>query len=144
MNNPFLINGPKGFMESKTLENEDTYMRIDLPGVPKNNVNVWLDQSMKAACISANAPKEHKHDSSHRSYDGATLRPKLNIHGINTKIVCQCCAFYSSFTSLMSDGVLRLVLNKIHTATTPRSPCICMFFLIYYYYLIILIYRIII
>ncbi|KAL1225032.1 putative 57 kDa heat shock protein [Cardamine amara subsp. amara] len=125
INNPFLVNGPKGYMEFKTLENEDTFIRFDLPGVPNDGVNVYLDQSNKAVCILADAPKEHKHDSSHRNYDGTTLKPKLNIDGLNTKIACNCYDFYSNFTSHMSNGVLRLILtNKIHSTTPPGSPCI--------------------
>ncbi|KAG7542618.1 Alpha crystallin/Hsp20 domain [Arabidopsis thaliana x Arabidopsis arenosa] len=123
INNPFLVNGPKGYIEFKTLENEDMYIRFDVPGVPNNGVKVILDQSNKAVCILGDAPKEHKYDASVRSYNGTTLRKKLSIGGINSKIVCKCCDFYSGFTSHMADGVLRLVLTKIHT-NTPRPPCL--------------------
>lgn len=81
INNPFLVNGPKGYIEFKTLENEDMYIRFDVPGVPNNGVNVILDQSNKAVCILGDAPKEHKYDASVRSYNGTTLRKKLSIGG---------------------------------------------------------------
>ncbi|KAG7542616.1 HSP20-like chaperone [Arabidopsis thaliana x Arabidopsis arenosa] len=122
INNPFLVNGPKGFLEAMTLEDE-SYIRFDLPGVPPDGVTVYLDPPNKAVCILADAPKEHKYDSSHRNYDGTRLRPKLNYRGINTKIPCTCCEFFSGFTSHMADGVLRLILTKHHTST-PRPPCI--------------------
>ncbi|KAG2238146.1 hypothetical protein Bca52824_092611 [Brassica carinata] len=32
--NPFLLNGPKGFDELRA-ENDDTFVRLDLPGVPE-------------------------------------------------------------------------------------------------------------
>lgn len=138
INNPFLVNGPKGFIEFTPLENEDMYIRFDIPGVPNNAVKVFLDQQNKAVCISGEAPKEHKYDATHRNYDGTTLRRKVSIHGINSKIVCTCCGFYSSFTSHMADGVLRLVLTKIHT-TTQSPPCLCILLLEKPYLFIIII-----
>ncbi|XP_010434805.1 PREDICTED: putative 57 kDa heat shock protein [Camelina sativa] len=110
INNQFLANGPKGFMEFKMLENEDMYVRIDFPGVPKDGVRVFLDQSKKAVCIFADAPKEHKYDFSSRNY------------GTTTGLVCRCCEI-SGFISLMSDGVLRLLLTKTNI-TPQRSSCI--------------------
>lgn len=106
-------------MEFKMLENEDMFVRIDLPGVPRDGVRVFLDQSKKAVCIFAEAPKEHKYDFSNRSY------------GTTTGLICKCCAI-SGFTSLMCDGVLRLLLTK--TKITPqRSSCICNYLFIFIY-----------
>ncbi|EFH44379.1 predicted protein [Arabidopsis lyrata subsp. lyrata] len=110
INNQFLATGPKGFMEFKMLENEDMFVRIDFPGVPKDGVRVFLDQSKKAVCIFAEAPKEHKYDYSERNY------------GTSTGLVCKCCEV-SGFTSLMCDGVLRLILTKSNI-TPQRSSCI--------------------
>ncbi|CAN8274886.1 unnamed protein product [Cochlearia groenlandica] len=111
INNQFLANGPKGYTEFKMLENEDMFARIDLPGVPIDGVKVTLCSSDKGVCIFAEAPKEHKHDSSDRKY--------LTVTGL----VCKCCEI-SSITSHMSDGVLRLLLSK--TKITPkRSSSIC-------------------
>ncbi|XP_023634869.1 putative 57 kDa heat shock protein [Capsella rubella] len=123
INNPFLVSGPKGFIEFMPLESDDMYIRVDLPGVPNNGVDVFLDLPNKTVCISGDAPKEHKHDATLRSYDGTALRPKLSIFGEKSKIVCRCTEFYSAFTSHMADGVLRLVLTKIHT-DTPPPPCL--------------------
>ncbi|OAO98786.1 hypothetical protein AXX17_AT4G19470 [Arabidopsis thaliana] len=127
INNPFLVNGPKGFLEAKTLDNE-SYIRFDLPGVPRDGVTVLLDQPNNTVNILADAPKEHKYDSSHRNYDGTKLRPKISVGGINTKIPCKCCEFFSGFTSHMADGVLRLVLTTSH-ASTRRPSCTCISFL---------------
>ncbi|CAH2078869.1 unnamed protein product [Thlaspi arvense] len=99
INNQFLVNGPKGFTEFKMLENEDMFVRMDLPGVPIDAVEVSLCESNKGVLILAEAPKEHKHDSSHRKY--VTI----------TGLVCKCCEI-SGFTSHMCDGVLRLLLCK--------------------------------
>ncbi|XP_010440133.1 PREDICTED: putative 57 kDa heat shock protein [Camelina sativa] len=123
INNPFLVSGPKSFIEFMPLENDDMYLRFDMPGVPNNGIDVLLDKPNRAICILGNAPKEHKYDATVRCYDGTTLRPKLAIQGINSKIVCKCHGFYSGFTSHMSDGVLRLVLKRIHSKTPP-PPCI--------------------
>ncbi|VYS62928.1 unnamed protein product [Arabidopsis thaliana] len=61
INNPFLVNGPKGFLEAKTLDNE-SYIRFDLPGVPRDGVTVLLDQPNNTVNILADAPKEHKYE----------------------------------------------------------------------------------
>ncbi|CAD5328135.1 unnamed protein product [Arabidopsis thaliana] len=111
--------------EAKTLDNE-SYIRFDLPGVPRDGVTVLLDQPNNTVNILADAPKEHKYDSSHRNYDGTKLRPKISVGGINTKIPCKCCEFFSGFTSHMADGVLRLVLTTSH-ASTRRPSCTCIY-----------------
>ncbi|CAG7883696.1 unnamed protein product [Brassica rapa] len=105
--NPFLLNGPKGFDEFTPLaENDDTFVRLDLPGVPEECVRVGLSRSKKAVIVYGEAPKVHNHDSSSRKY--------LTI----IKTICTCCDFVG-FTYQMSDGVLRLVLSK--TCTDPSS-----------------------
>ncbi|KAG7547299.1 HSP20-like chaperone [Arabidopsis suecica] len=121
INNQFLANGPKGFMEFKTLDNGETFIRFDLPGVPENGVSVFLDESNKAVSILAYAPKEHQHDASHRIYGTTTFRPKIKIGRTKTELVCKCHDI-SGFTSHMSDGVLRIILTKSHTAT--QGPCL--------------------
>lgn len=122
--NPFLLNGPKGFDEFTPLaENDDTFVRLDLPGVPEECVRVGLSRSKKAVIVYGEAPKVHNHDSSSRKY--------LTI----IKTICTCCDFVG-FTFQMSDGVLRLVLSK--TCTDPSS-CICtstfpFLFLLFYFF----------
>ncbi|CAN6878441.1 unnamed protein product [Brassica oleracea] len=107
VNNPFLVSGPKGFTEFKMLENEDMFIRIDFPGVPQDAIKVRIDPTKKAVSITADAPKEHKHDSSPRNYGSAT------------GLVCKCCEI-SGLVSHMSDGVLRLHLSK--TRASSQSP----------------------
>ncbi|KFK22180.1 hypothetical protein AALP_AAs73682U000100 [Arabis alpina] len=114
INNPFLLSGPKGFNEFETLEkNLDLFVRMDFPGVPEEGMSVTLHESKKAVVIRAYAPKVHEHDSSHRSY--ITM----------TGLVCKCCEI-SSFTTHVSDGVLRLMLSK--TGIDPHRPS-CIAFL---------------
>ncbi|XP_013598638.1 putative 57 kDa heat shock protein [Brassica napus] len=113
VNNPFLVSGPKGFTEFKMLENEDMFIRIDFPGVPQDSIKVRIDPTKKAVSITADAPKEHKHDSSPRNYGSAT------------GLVCKCCEI-SGLVSHMSDGVLRLHLSK--TRASSQSPS-CISFL---------------
>ncbi|XP_020866896.1 putative 57 kDa heat shock protein isoform X1 [Arabidopsis lyrata subsp. lyrata] len=110
INNQFLADGPKGFTEFKMVENEEMFIRIDLPGVPDDGVRVTIDPTRKTVSISAKAPKEHKHDSSPRIYLTAT------------GLVCKCCSI-SNFTSHMCDGVLRLLLFK-RQSTSNRSSSI--------------------
>ncbi|XP_019089130.1 PREDICTED: putative 57 kDa heat shock protein [Camelina sativa] len=119
INNQFLESGPKGLMEFKTLENDDTFIRFDLPGVPQDGVIVFIDESKKAVTIYAYAPKENIHDGSHRIY-GITFKPKIKIGRTKTQLVCKCHDI-SGFISHMSDGVLRLILTKTHIAT--QGPC---------------------
>lgn len=107
-NNPFLENGPKGFSELKTLENGDLFVRMDFPGVPNDSVKIYLHPSKNALAVFANAPKEHKHDPSHRKY------------GAKTGLLSECCEI-SGITSHMSDGVLRLLLSKTHIQQDPSS-----------------------
>ncbi|XP_024005727.1 putative 57 kDa heat shock protein [Eutrema salsugineum] len=109
INNQFQQNGPKGYTEFKMLENEDMFVRIDLPGVPQNGVKVSLCADNKGVAVLAEAPKEHKHDSSHRKYV--------------TAVACQCCQI-SGFTSHMCDGVLRLLLCKRNITPQQRSSSI--------------------
>ncbi|RID50117.1 hypothetical protein BRARA_H00868 [Brassica rapa] len=104
INNQFLANGPKGFQELKTLENEDMFIRVDFPGVPQDGMKVVVDDTKTAVTVFALAPKEHKHDSSPRNYI------------YTTGLVCKCCEI-SAVAAHMSDGVLRLLLSKTQIAT---------------------------
>lgn len=109
INNQFLANGPKGFQELKTLENDDMFIRVDFPGVPEDAMKVVVDDTKKAVTVFALAPKEHKHDSSPRNYI------------YTTGLVCKCCEI-SAVAAHMSDGVLRLLLSKTQIATQrPRN-----------------------
>ncbi|WZY84974.1 hypothetical protein YC2023_031358 [Brassica napus] len=66
--NPFLLNGPKGFDEFTPLaENDDTFVRLDLPGVPEECVRVGLSRSKKAVIVYGEAPKTCPLQDLHRS-----------------------------------------------------------------------------
>ncbi|KAF8080955.1 hypothetical protein N665_0913s0020 [Sinapis alba] len=108
INNQFLANGPKGFQELKTLENDDMFVRMDFPGVPEDGMKVVVDPTKKAVTVFALASKEHEHDSSPRNYV------------YTTGLVCKCCEI-SAVAAHMSDGVLRLLLSKTLIAT-QRPP----------------------
>lgn len=115
VNNEFLVTGPKGSFEFTMVENEDMFIRLDLPGVPNDGVRVTIvPTTRKEVTISAHAPKENKHDSSPR------------IYGCTTGLVCKCCEI-STFTFDMCDGVLRLLLSK-RKSTSNLSSTICNFF----------------
>lgn len=109
-------------MEFKTLENGDTFIiRFDLPGVPEAGVDVSLDESKTAIHVIALAPMENTHDFSERIYS-TLFKSKLKVDGRKTELVCKCHEI-NGFTSFMSDGVLRLIMIRTHTAT--QGPCLC-------------------
>ncbi|CAN6846410.1 unnamed protein product [Brassica oleracea var. botrytis] len=109
VNNPFLRKGPKGFKEYKTLKNGNMFVRVDLPGITiKEAVKVSLCEEKKGVMAFVNAPKIHKHDSSHRIYST-----------INS-LMCKRCKVVG-FTSQVCDGVLRLVLTP--TVFNRRDFC---------------------
>ncbi|XP_022562574.2 putative 57 kDa heat shock protein [Brassica napus] len=99
-NNPYQVNGPKGFTEFKLMEeNEDLYARFDFPGVTKESVRILVEPLKKAVFVFGDAPKEFRHDSSHRKY------------GAVTGLVCDCCEI-SNIQCFVGDGVVRLILSK--------------------------------
>ncbi|CAA7044692.1 unnamed protein product [Microthlaspi erraticum] len=99
-NNPYQVNGPRGFTEFKFLEETaDLFVRLDFPGVTRESVKILLDPSLKAVFVFGDAPKEHRHDSSYRKY------------GTATGLVCDCCVI-SDAQCYVGDGVVRLILSK--------------------------------
>ncbi|RID72629.1 hypothetical protein BRARA_C04513 [Brassica rapa] len=99
-NNPYQVNGPKGFTEFKLMEeNEDLYARFDFPGVTKESLRILVEPLKKAVFVFGDAPKEFRHDSSHRKY------------GTVTGLVCDCCEI-SNIQCFVGDGVVRLILSK--------------------------------
>ncbi|CAN7118674.1 unnamed protein product [Brassica rapa subsp. narinosa] len=119
-NNPYQVNGPKGFTEFKLMEeNEDLYARFDFPGVTKESLRILVEPLKKAVFVFGDAPKEFRHDSSHRKY------------GTVTGLVCDCCEI-SNIQCFVGDGVVRLILSKkkinLHVpfsfggATMPNVP----------------------
>ncbi|OAO99317.1 hypothetical protein AXX17_AT4G19480 [Arabidopsis thaliana] len=112
-NNPYQVNGPKGFTEFKYLEEtHDLFVRLDFPGIQKESVIILLEPSKKAVIVTGEAPKESKHDSSHRKY------------GIATGLICDCCEI-SNIQCFVGDGVVRLILSK--QKINLRVPIFCSF-----------------
>ncbi|AEE83769.1 HSP20-like chaperone [Arabidopsis thaliana] len=110
-NNPYQVNGPKGFTEFKYLEEtHDLFVRLDFPGIQKESVIILLEPSKKAVIVTGEAPKESKHDSSHRKY------------GTATGLICDCCEI-SNIQCFVGDGVVRLILSK--QKINLRVPIFC-------------------
>ncbi|EOY24361.1 Heat shock protein HSP20/alpha crystallin family, putative isoform 1 [Theobroma cacao] len=99
-NNQFQNSGPKGFIEFKVLENQDLYVRVDLPGVASNGVSCFTDPQKKVVFFSGEAPKDSEHEQGSRTYFGIT------------GLICNCCEI-SRVNATMKDGVLRMVLSKV-------------------------------
>ncbi|KAG7542614.1 HSP20-like chaperone [Arabidopsis thaliana x Arabidopsis arenosa] len=112
-NNPYQVNGPKGFTEFKYLEEtHDLFVRLDFPGINKESVIILLEPLKKAVIVTGDAPKESKHDSSHRKY------------GTATGLICDCCEI-SNIQCFVGDGVVRLILSK--QKINLRVPTFCSF-----------------
>ncbi|KFK26527.1 hypothetical protein AALP_AA8G260700 [Arabis alpina] len=110
-NNPYQLNGPRGFTEFRYLEETtDMFVRLDFPGIVKDSVKLLLDPSKKAVIVIGDAPKEHVHDSSGRKYGAAT------------GLVCDCCEI-SDVQCFVGDGVVRLILSKKEIDLHGPSSC---------------------
>lgn len=113
MNNPYQVNGPKGFSEFKYMEEtHDLYVKLDFPGIIKESVLILLEPTKKAVIVIGDAPKENKHDSSHRKY------------GTATGLICDCCEI-SNIQCFVGDGVVRLILSKKKINRHVLSFCSC-------------------
>ncbi|CAA7044365.1 unnamed protein product [Microthlaspi erraticum] len=96
-NNQFQLSGPKGFIEVKVLENNDIYVRVDLPGVPDDAIRYRVDGvRQKVVFFSGETPNE----GGVREYSGTT--------GLG----CDCCNI-TEVDAKMKDGVLRMILSRV-------------------------------
>ncbi|KAJ0233000.1 HSP20-like chaperone [Hirschfeldia incana] len=111
-NNPYQVNGPKGFTEFKLMDenDEDLYARLDFPGVTKESVRILVEPMKKAVFVFGDAPKEFSQDFSHRKYGAAT------------GLICDCCEI-SNIRCYVGDGVVRLVLSKKKINRHLPSSC---------------------
>ncbi|KAL1225030.1 putative 57 kDa heat shock protein [Cardamine amara subsp. amara] len=99
-NNPYQMNGLKGFTEFKSIEEtNDLYLKLDFPGIKKESVITLLEPSENSVTVTGEAPKESKHDSSHRKYK------------TTAGLSCDCCVI-SNIQCVVEDGVVRLILSK--------------------------------
>ncbi|CAH2078867.1 unnamed protein product [Thlaspi arvense] len=110
-NNPYQLNGPRGFSEFRMMEeNEDLFVRLDFPGITKESIKILVEPLKKAVFVFGDAPKELNHDSSHRKY------------GTATGLVCDCCEL-SNIQCFVGDGVVRLILSKKKINLHVPSSC---------------------
>ncbi|CAF1912173.1 unnamed protein product [Brassica napus] len=110
-NNPYQVNGPKGFTEFKVLDGTaKLFVRIDFPGVSNDSVKILLDPSQKAVFVSGEAPQEMVYDASLREF------------GTATGLLCDCCRI-TDVESVLGDGVLRLILSKETIDFRVGSSC---------------------
>ncbi|XP_010518732.1 PREDICTED: uncharacterized protein LOC104798375 [Tarenaya hassleriana] len=97
-NNQFQRRGPKGFMEVKVLENNELYVRVDMPGVPDDAVLHRIDSvRKKVVFFSGETPPAAE---TQREYSGCA--------GLG----CDCCDI-TGVNATMKDGVLRMLITRV-------------------------------
>ena len=99
-NNPFQRSGPKGAVERIALKNDKLYMRVDMPGVPKQNMSCYLDH-FNNVIFTGLAPKEWEHGDQVREYGG--------LYGLR----CGCCEV-AKLHGNITNGVLRMKMSKVY------------------------------
>ncbi|KAL0692891.1 hypothetical protein Bca4012_060071 [Brassica carinata] len=101
-NNEFQRYGPKGFMEIKILENDNLYVRVDLPGVPDDGVRHRVDSvRQKVVFFSGEETLGDEEDKENaREYAGTA--------GLG----CDCCEI-TGVDAKMKDGVLRMIVSRV-------------------------------
>ncbi|VVB08280.1 unnamed protein product [Arabis nemorensis] len=71
-NNQFQKAGPKGFIQVKVLENDQLYVRVDLPGVPDDAVRHRVDSvRQKVVFFSGEAVDDGNRKDPVREYSGS-------------------------------------------------------------------------
>ncbi|CAH8388811.1 unnamed protein product [Eruca vesicaria subsp. sativa] len=118
-NNQFQKAGPKGFHNVKVLNNNNLYVRVDLPGVPDNGVRHRIDAvRKKLVFFSGETPDDGNTKDGVREYSGSA--------GLG----CDCCEI-TDVDAKMKDGVLRLIVSRVKvkdhdkkcTNTVPPNAC---------------------
>ncbi|OMO59661.1 hypothetical protein CCACVL1_24689 [Corchorus capsularis] len=66
--NPWQLEGPKGTFEAKKVE-EGLFVRVDMPGIGKNELQLWQDND--TVFIKGEGRKKSEHESSGRTYNGS-------------------------------------------------------------------------
>nr|XP_023897128.1 putative 57 kDa heat shock protein [Quercus suber]POE55101.1 putative 57 kda heat shock protein [Quercus suber] len=111
-NNPFQRSGPIDAVERIALANHDKlYMRVDMPGVPKENMHYSLDADNNVF-FGGLAPKEWEHDDQEREYGGFI--------GLR----CGCCRVKKLHGSI-SNGVLRMTMSKKKLKNMKNNNTCC-------------------
>ncbi|KAG7532325.1 HSP20-like chaperone [Arabidopsis thaliana x Arabidopsis arenosa] len=99
-NNQFQKAGPKGFVQVKVLENDNLYVRVDLPGVPDDAVHHRVDAVRQKVVF----------------FSGETLNPKeggIREYSGTAGLGCDCCEITGVVDAKMKDGVLRMILSRV-------------------------------
>ncbi|KAM7494086.1 hypothetical protein LguiB_028695 [Lonicera macranthoides] len=110
--NPNQYSGSKALMEAKAVE-EGMYFRIDMPGVEKDDVEVWIEE--KTVFFIGEAKKQWEHDSGGRIY-GGNIDLSSDDSGEVTEVKTD-----------VQNGVLRMILvgcrikPDLSAITTPSS-----------------------
>ncbi|KAL1214024.1 putative 57 kDa heat shock protein [Cardamine amara subsp. amara] len=108
-NNQFQKAGPKGFIQVKVLENDNLYVRVDLPGVPDDAVRYRVDGvRQKIVFFSGESPMEK--DGGMREYSGTA--------GLG----CDCCVI-TNVDAKMKDGVLRMIVSRVKVNKDDKNKC---------------------
>ena len=98
-NKPFQKSGRKGAVVKIALaKSDDLYMRVDMPGVPKNKM-FYFGDPYNFVYFGGSAPKEWEYDQE-RKYRGFFGRP------------CRCCQVTQLQANLI-NGVLRMRSSKV-------------------------------
>lgn len=93
---PWQLEGPQGTYEAKKVE-EGLFVRVDMPGISKNEVQLWKDSDR--VFIKGEGKKKSEYESSGRSYSGSidVCSNYLDINKIKAEI---------------QSGVFRMLIPK--------------------------------
>ncbi|CAN7043761.1 unnamed protein product [Brassica rapa subsp. trilocularis] len=101
-NNEFQRYGPKGFMEIKILQNDNLYVRVDLPGVPDDGVRHRVDSVRQKVVFFSGEETLSDGD------DKKNAREYAGTAGLG----CDCCEI-TGVDAKMKDGVLRMIVSRV-------------------------------
>ncbi|VVB08281.1 unnamed protein product [Arabis nemorensis] len=100
-NNQFQKTGPKGFIQVKVLENDQLYIRVELPGVPDDGVRHRVDAvRQKVVFFSGETVDDGNKKDPVREYSGSA--------GLS----CDCCEI-TNVDAKMKDGMLRMIVSRV-------------------------------
>ncbi|KAJ4888616.1 Heat shock protein HSP20/alpha crystallin family [Raphanus sativus] len=102
-NNLYQRYGPKGFMEIKILQNDNLYVRVDLPGVPDDGVRHRVD-SVRQKVVFFSGEET-------LSDDGDDKKNVCEYAGA-AGLGCDCCEI-TGVDAKMKDGVLRMIVSRV-------------------------------
>ncbi|KAL1214021.1 putative 57 kDa heat shock protein [Cardamine amara subsp. amara] len=110
-NNQFQKAGLKGFIQVKVLENDNLYVRVDLPGVPDDAVRYRVDGvRQKVVFFSGETLGDVNEKDGVREYSGTA------------GLACNCCEI-TNVDAKMKDGVLRMILSRVKVNKDDQNKC---------------------